>query len=85
MVSVVLSNLFWIAFVVGIVSFLARRFTWRSPWVYAVVAAACAEIVFDFVTGAYLIGSFVWIAAAIGTYVWLMRKERDSYSSRNNW
>lgn len=85
MVSVILTNLFWIALVVSVVSFLARRFVWKSPWVYAVVAAGCAEVVFDFLTGAFMIGWFIWIAVAVGAYAWLMHKERTSYTHRNNW
>lgn len=75
MVSVVLSNLFWIAVAIGVVSLFARRFVWKSPWVYAVVAAGCAEVLVVFVTGSYVLGSLVWVGVAIGAFVWLYRRE----------
>lgn len=71
--SVLFTDLLWIAAAIGIMSLLARRFNWRNPTVYSLMIASVVELAFDFVTGAYFIGTLIWLVVAIGSYVWLVK------------
>lgn len=83
LLSVLLTDLMWIAIAVGIASLLARSFTWRSPLVYGAVVATGVELVFVGLTGEYNLGGLLWSAVAIGVTVWLYWRESASRSGSN--
>lgn len=67
--SVVIQDVVIVALVVGILSAVNKRFVWKDISVYAVVAASCAEILFDLVTHGNPFGLLVWFAVAIIVYL----------------
>lgn len=74
--SVVVSGLIWVAVAVGLVSLFARRFTWRSPWVYAAAAAGVTQVVTVLVFGHSFLSTVLVIAAWVGVLVWYYRQGR---------
>ncbi|MCA9335171.1 hypothetical protein KC953_03440 [Candidatus Saccharibacteria bacterium] len=82
--SVGFHALLWVAIAIGITSLLAKRFAWRSIWVYAVIVAGVAEILVDLITGVYFLGSIVWIAVVIASLFPSVRVRLESLFGRTD-
>ena len=85
--SVILQDALWVVIAIAVSSFIAKRFTWKNYWVYAVIFAGFVEVVIVLVTGSYLLGHLAWLAVVIASLFPSVRLRVETLLSKSghNW